>query len=175
MISKYFQKYCSYYLSKYWVTKKKFENILKNKISKDFFQKKISKDDKSYYLDEISIVLKYYEDMGFFDEQKLIGIKLENLMRRGYSLKKIKYYLQKDCFDLNLIDSKISKFEGNKDVGEKLMMKYINKSGILKKKTPNFTTEKNFDKILKKLLDQGFDYNDSVNFIKNRLKKYGVS
>ena len=42
MISKYFEKYCSFYLSKYWVNKKKFEDILKSKISKDFFQKKIT-------------------------------------------------------------------------------------------------------------------------------------
>ncbi len=175
MISKYFQKYCSYYLSKYWVTKKKFENILKNKISKDLFQKKITESEKMHYKDEISIVLKYYEDMGFFDEPKLIEIKLENLMNRGYSFQKIKYYLQKDCFNMSLISSKISELETRKDVSENLMMKYLSRSGIIKKKTPNFTSEKNFDKILRKLLNQGFDYNDSVNFIKNRLKKYGVS
>ena len=46
MISKYFEKYCSFYLSKYWVNKKKFEDILKSKISKDFFQKKITSEKK---------------------------------------------------------------------------------------------------------------------------------
>ena len=50
MISKYFEKYCSFYLSKYWVNKKKFENILKLKISKDFFQKKISLEKKNNIL-----------------------------------------------------------------------------------------------------------------------------
>ena len=79
MISKYFQKYCSYYLSKYWVTKKKFENILKNKISKDLFQKKITESEKMHYKDEISIVLKYYEDMGFFDRTKTHRNKIRKI------------------------------------------------------------------------------------------------
>ena len=57
MISKYFEKYCSFYLSKYWVNKKKFENILKLKITKDFFQKKISLEKKTEYRNEISKVL----------------------------------------------------------------------------------------------------------------------
>ncbi|MBS91705.1 MAG: hypothetical protein CMM95_01445 [Rickettsiales bacterium] len=173
MISKYFQNYSAYYLSKYWVTKRKFENILKNKITKDFFQKKISNEDKSFYLNEISMVIKYYEDMGFFDEKKLIEIKLENLMNKGYSLKKIKYYLQKDYFNINLINSKISEYEADEDINEKLMNKCVNKSGILKK-NQNFTTEKKINKILKKLLSEGFNYNDSIDFIKNRLKIHGI-
>ena len=35
MISEYLKKYSYYYLTRYSVTKKKFENILKRKISKD--------------------------------------------------------------------------------------------------------------------------------------------
>ena len=53
MISDYLKKYSYYYLSKYSVTKKKFENILKRKISKDFFQKKISNEKKTQYLTEV--------------------------------------------------------------------------------------------------------------------------
>ena len=45
MISEYFKKYCSYYLSRYSITEKKFENILKRKIKKDFFNKKFTKND----------------------------------------------------------------------------------------------------------------------------------
>ena len=57
MISKYFQNYCHYYLSRYSVTKKKFENILKRKISKDFFQKKISNDEKIFTKKKLKMLL----------------------------------------------------------------------------------------------------------------------
>ena len=91
MISKYFEKYCSFYLSKYWVNKKKFENILKLKISKDFFQKKISLEKKNQYLNEICKVIVFYENKGFFDEEKLIELKIESLKNKlweVYSKKK---------------------------------------------------------------------------------------
>ena len=42
MISDYLKTYSNYYLSRYTVTKKKFEEILKKKINKDFFQNKIT-------------------------------------------------------------------------------------------------------------------------------------
>ena len=80
MISKYLEKYCAFYLSKYWVNKKKFENILKLKISKDFFQKKISSDEKSKYVKEIFEVIKFYDARGFFDEEKLIELLKESSM-----------------------------------------------------------------------------------------------
>ena len=54
-------------------------------------------------------------------------------MNRGYSFQKIKYYLQKDCFNMSLISSKISELETRKDVSENLMMKYLSRSGIIKK------------------------------------------
>ena len=82
---------------KYWVNKKKFENILKLKISKDFFQKKISLK-KNQYLNEICKVIVFYENKGFFDEEKLIELKIESLKNKGYSIKKIKLFLRKKFF-----------------------------------------------------------------------------
>ena len=41
----YIKKYSDFYLSKYSVTKRKFEDILKQKLKKDFFKKKISAED----------------------------------------------------------------------------------------------------------------------------------
>ena len=48
-IPNYIKKYADFYLSKYSVTKKKFEDILKKKLSKDLFQKKIQKKENDLY------------------------------------------------------------------------------------------------------------------------------
>ena len=72
MISEYLKKYSSYYLSRYSVTKKKFENILKRKISKDYFQKKISNLQKEEYIKQIPNILNYYSEQGCFNEKNLI-------------------------------------------------------------------------------------------------------
>ena len=63
MIPDYFKKYSNYYLSRYSVTKKKFENILKRKITKDFFEKKIDSKSRLVFLEEIPSVLDYYNKL----------------------------------------------------------------------------------------------------------------
>lgn len=174
MVSKYFEKYCSFYLSKYWVNKKKFENILKLKISKDFFQKKISSDEKSKYLKEIFEVIKFYDTRGFFDEEKLIELKIENLINKGYSTKKIKLFLKKNFFDEKLIIEKIKNLELESDLEEKLIDKYLSKSGLSKKIKINMD-KSDIEKILKKLLLQGFNYNQIVKYLKEKHNLYDYS
>lgn len=174
MISKYFEKYCSFYLSKYWVNKKKFENILKLKISKDFFQKKISSDEKSRYLKEIFEVIKFYDTRGFFDEEKLIELKIENLLNKGYSIKKIKLFLKRNFFDERLIIEKIKNLELESDLEEKLIDKYLSKSGLSKKIKINMD-KSDIEKILKKLLLQGFNYNQIVKYLKEKHNLYDYS
>ena len=174
MVSKYFEKYCSFYLSKYWVNKKKFENILKLKISKDFFQKKISSDEKSKYLKEIFEVIKFYDTRGFFEEEKLIELKIENLINKGYSTKKIKLFLKKNFFDEKLIIEKIKNLELESDLEEKLIDKYLSKSGLSKKIKINMD-KSDIEKILKKLLLQGFNYNQIVKYLKEKHNLYDYS
>ena len=174
MVSKYFEKYCSFYLSKYWVNKKKFENILKLKISKDFFQKKISSDEKTKYLKEIFEVIKFYDSRGFFDEEKLIELKIENLLNKGYSIKKIKLFLKRNFFDERLIIEKIKNLELESDLEEKLIDKYLSKSGLSKKIKINMD-KSDIEKILKKLLLQGFNYNQIVKYLKEKHNLYDYS
>lgn len=174
MVSKYFEKYCSFYLSKYWVNKKKFENILKLKISKDFFQKKISSDEKTKYLKEIFEVIKFYDTRGFFDEEKLIELKIENLLNKGYSIKKIKLFLKRNFFDERLIIEKIKNLELESDLEEKLIDKYLSKSGLSKKIKINMD-KSDIEKILKKLLLQGFNYNQIVKYLKEKHNLYDYS
>ena len=95
MISKYFENIVLFIYPNIGLIKKKFEDILKSKISKDFFQKKITSEKRKEYLDEIFDVIAFYADKGFFDEEKLIEFKIEGLKNKGYSLKKMKLFLKK--------------------------------------------------------------------------------
>ena len=61
----YIKKYSDFYLSKYSVTKRKFEDILKQKLKKDFFKKKISTEDYSSFVEQIDGVVDYYYKIGW--------------------------------------------------------------------------------------------------------------
>ncbi|MBD22721.1 MAG: hypothetical protein CL572_03555 [Alphaproteobacteria bacterium] len=171
MISKYFEKYCTFYLSRYWVNKKKFENILKSKISKDFFQKKISLDQKTKYLKEIINVIVFYEKKGFFEEEKLIEFKIENFKKKGYSMEKMKVFLKKNLFDEELINLKVENLKLDIEIEDKLMEKYLTKSGLLKEININMDKDK-INKIFRKLLSQGFKYNEIVKYLREKHNLY---
>ena len=89
MVSNYLSNYCAYYLSRYSVSKKKFENILKKKIKKDFFYKKINKIEYDKLSQEIKIVLKKYDKLGIFNEEELIKSKISYFIKKGFSKKKL--------------------------------------------------------------------------------------
>ena len=91
MISDYLKKYSTYYLSRYTVTQKKFEDILKKKITKDFLEKKISKIKFDEYKKQILITVEYFKKIGFFDEKNMLEVLFLNLVKRGYSRKKIMF------------------------------------------------------------------------------------
>ena len=63
MISDYLKKYSTYYLSRYNVTKRKFEDILK-KNHQGLFRKN-SELDHYKFIQEISGALKYFEKLVF--------------------------------------------------------------------------------------------------------------
>ena len=172
MISKYFEKYCSFYLSKYWVNKRKFENILKNKIAKDFFQKKISFEEKESYLSEIQIVLDFYLKKGFFDEEKLIQIKIDNLRQRGFSFKKMRMYFKKNFFNKNFVNKQLDLLEKEDGIQKELIKKYLSKSGLYKEIEININKKENIQKILKKLFQQGFEYNECTKYLKETYNLY---
>ena len=162
MISDYLKNYSKYYLSRYSVTKKKFENIIKKKITKDFLEKKINEDTFSDFTNEIPIVIKYFENIGLFNEQRLIEITFENYVKKGYSKKKIKFHIFKAMFDNILVKNFLEKKLNDKDLESTLIENYLKKSKILeKKKKLNISDKQLFDKIMYKLSYQGFDYEES--------------
>ena len=60
------------------------------KITKDFFEKKINSNTRLEFLKEIPSVLNYYKKLGFFNEESLLEITLQNFEKKGYSKKKIR-------------------------------------------------------------------------------------
>ena len=77
MISDYLKKYSTYYLSRYNVTKRKFEDILKKKITKDYLEKKISESDHHKFIQEISDAFKIFRRNWFFQR----GANVRNFIR----------------------------------------------------------------------------------------------
>ena len=171
MISEYLKKYSYYYLTRYSVTKRKFENILKRKISKDYFQKKISAEEKNQYINEIPQIIDHHIKNGCFNERNLIELKINSLIKKGYSLKKIKITLIKLCFNKEVLDRKMSHLYSDENLNYDLMENFFNRSKILT--NSNLSLKKNdFKKMLNKFVNMGFDHNRSLTFLKKKLNFY---
>lgn len=166
MISDYLKKYSTYYLSRYNVTKRKFEDILKKKITKDYLEKKISESDHHELIQEISDVLKYFEEIGFFNEERMLEISFDNFVKKGYSKKKIKYKFLSVKFNRDKVNLFLKKKFKDGTLNQTLLINYLNKSKIVEKqKKLNISDKQLFDKILSKLSQQGFEYEDSINIL----------
>ena len=173
MISDYFKKYSTYYLSRYTVTKKKFEDILKKKITKDFLEKKVSKVEYQKLESEIVEVSKYYKKMGFFDEKNMLENLFQSFVKKGFSKKKIKYKIFNAQFESEIVSQFISYKFSEENLNELLLMNYLKKSKIIdKQKKLNLTETQLFDKVLSKLIQQGFDYEDATKILK-KIISYG--
>ena len=60
---------------------KKIREYIKIKSLQRLFPKKNFLEKKKQYLNEIFKVLVFYENKGFFDEEKLIELKIESLQK----------------------------------------------------------------------------------------------
>ena len=166
MISDYLKKYSTYYLSRYNVTKRKFEDILKKKITKDYLEKKISELDHQRFIQEISGTLKYFEEIGFFNEERMLEISFDSFVKKGYSKKKIKYKFLSAKFNRDKANLFLKKKFNDETLNQTLLINYLNKSNIIEKqKKLNISDKQLFDKILSKLVQQGFEYEDSVKIL----------
>ena len=166
MISDYLKNYSNYYLSRYNVTKRKFEDILKKKITKDYLEKKLSESDHHELIQEISVALKYFEEIGFFNEERMLEISFDNFVKKGYSQKKIKYKFLSAKFDRDKVNLFLKKKFEDEKLKQTLLINYLNKSKILEKqKKLNISDKQLFDKILSKLSQQGFEYEDSIKIL----------
>ena len=176
MISDYFKKYSTYYLSRYNVTKKKFENILKRKITKDFFEKKINSESRLILLKEIHSVVDYYDKLGLFNENRLLEITLQSFEKKGYSKKKIKLKIIDLGFDSSLIKNRLNIYLSSENLEEKLIQNFLYRTKIIdKQKKLNISDSQLFDNIIPKLINQGFDYELSRNVLKKIISNESVT
>ena len=168
----YIKKYSDFYLSKYSVTKRKFEDILKQKLKKDFFKKKISAEDYETFVKQIDEVIDHYNKIGLFNEELIIKNKIQNYLMKGYSLKKVKSYLVKNKFHEELISKELKSLNSNNSLKESLVKRFIEKKIKLSKyKNGELTNSQIFDKIIKSLVQNGFDYEFSKNILHRYLSK----
>ena len=168
----YIKKYSDFYLSKYSVTKRKFEDILKQKLKKDFFKKKISAENYDTFVKQIDEVLDHYNKIGLFNEELIIKNKVQNYLMKGYSLKKVKSYLVKNKFHEELISKELKSLYSNNSLNESLVKRFIEKKIRLSKyKNGELTNSQIFDKLIKSLVQNGFDYEFSRNILHRYLNK----
>jgi len=168
----YIKKYSDFYLSKYSVTKRKFEDILKQKLKKDFFKKKIPTEDYENFVNQIDDIIDHYNKIGVFNEELIIKNKIQNYLMKGYSLKKVKSYLVKNKFHEELISKELKSLDSNNSLKESLVKRFIEKKIKLSKyKNSELTNSQIFDKLIRSLVQNGFDYEFSKNILHRYLNK----
>lgn len=168
----YIKKYSDFYLSKYSVTKRKFEDILKQKLKKDFFKKKIPAEDYENFINQIDDIIDHYNKIGVFNEELIIKNKIQNYLMKGYSLKKVKSYLVKNKFHEELISKELKILDSNNSLKESLVKRFIEKKIKLSKyKNSELTNSQIFDKLIRSLVQNGFDYEFSKNILHRYLNK----
>jgi len=168
----YIKKYSDFYLSKYSVTKRKFEDILKQKLKKDFFKKKILAEDYENFINQIDDIIDHYNKIGVFNEELIIKNKIQNYLMKGYSLKKVKSYLVKNKFHEELISKELKSLDSNNSLKESLVKRFIEKKIKLSKyKNSELTNSQIFDKLIRSLVQNGFDYEFSKNILHRYLNK----
>ena len=167
MISDYLKKYSTYYLTRYSVTKKKFQDILKKKITKDFLEKKLNLDEKIDLENQVSDVVEFFEKLGALNEKTLIEVTFQNYVNKGYSKQKIKHKIIDLKFEEPMASEFLNKMFENQKFPELLVRNYLKKSKIIEKqKKLNISEKQLFDNILRKLANQGFEYYESIGILK---------
>ncbi|MDC3091511.1 RecX family transcriptional regulator, partial [Rickettsiales bacterium] len=156
-----------FYLSKYSVTLNKFKMILQRKIKRDLVQKKIS--DKQYEESNelVELILKKFIKLNIINDKRNIKARIQSLVAKGNSFKKITLYLIKDQYEKDLIYSEIDNLKNNLDFEIQLIETYCKK-----KKLGIFDTSYDqnnsmvHNRTLNKLLRQGFNLDNCLNFLK---------
>ena len=91
---------------------------------------------------------------------------------KGYSLKKVKSYLVKNKFHEELISKELKSLNSNNSLKESLVKRFIEKKIKLSKyKNGELTNSQIFDKLIKSLVQNGFDYEFSKNILHRYLSK----
>tara|TARA_B100001057_G_C22185719_1_gene695002 strand:- start:5 stop:553 length:549 start_codon:yes stop_codon:yes gene_type:complete len=162
----YLEKYSIFYLSKYIVTKRKFEDILNRKIQRDLFKKKLNYSHTVESRKVIDKLVKKFIDLNIINEERQITLRIESLILKGFSIKKIFYTLLNDLFSKELINKEIEKIKEKKNFEFVLIHNFCVKKKIMSNNnTFQFNNKDEYNKVLRKLIREGFDVNLCRKFI----------
>ena len=105
----YLEEYSIYYLSRYSVSRKKFECLLSRKVLKDFLSGKLCSEQKNESEEIIRQISSKFVSRNIIKEELLIDNKIDYLLNKGTSIKKIENILVRDKFEKFLVNMKIKK------------------------------------------------------------------
>ena len=123
----YLEEYSIYYLSRYSVSKKKFEYVLSRKVSKDFLSGKLCSKQKSESEEIIKKISSKFVSKNIIKEELIIDNKIAYLLNKGTSIKKIENILVRDKFEKFLINLKINELLIDVDLDSKSLDKFCKK------------------------------------------------
>lgn len=162
----YLEKYSIFYLSKYIVTEKKFEDVLNRKIQQDLFKRKLNYNDTIKSREIIEKLVKKFINLDIINEERQITVRIESLILKGFSIKKIFYTLLKDLFSKELINKEIEKIKEKENFEFVLIHNFcIKKKLISDNNTFQFNDKDEYNKVLRKLIREGFNVNLCKKFI----------
>ena len=165
-ILNHLEKYSIFYLSRYTVTKQKYKNIIKRKINKEFILRKISIEQKNIALLNVDVLLQKYIDLKIINEKNFIKSKIDFLVRKGTSLRKMSLILSKDGFEKNLINKSINELKIDFDIETKLLDTYCKKKKlVMYDQLWNKEDVKMYKKTLNHLIRAGFDVKLCYDFL----------
>ena len=84
----------------------------------------------------------------------------------------MRMHLKKNFFKENLINAQLTLLENEDEIHNELIKKYLSKSGLYKEIEININKKENIQKILRKLFQQGFDYNECIKYLKKTYNLY---
>jgi len=148
------KKYTFKYLEKYAATEFQLRNILKRKIIKTSFFFQTNPADYIHYIDDI---LKKFKEIGLIDDKKFSEHRALNLVKRGFSKRKILIDLKQKGIADEIAEKGIDNLK-------KFFFNFELASGLIyakKKKIVSFNKKKDFEESKKSLIQMsraGFTY-----------------
>ena len=81
-------------------------------------------------------------------------------------------YLKKNFFNENLINEQLHLLENDDEIQNELIKKYLSKSGLYREIEININKKEYIQKVLRKLFQQGFEYNECIKYLKETYNLY---
>ena len=148
------KQYAFKYMEKFSSTENQLRIILKRKIIKTSFFYKTDPQNEFIFIDDI---IKNFKNIGLIDDKKLSDIRSLNLIKRGFSKKKIFSNLRAKGFETEVIEKSLTnleKFFSDYELAAALIYAKKKKLLFINKNLKDYETKK----ILVQMSRGGFNY-----------------